>query len=257
MQTFDSVTLSWTAPTDAVSYTLQYRAAGTTAWTTATSPAANATSATITGLAANTSYDFQLTAKNADGNSSSAAMTNAMTSKVVQLSTPTSVNATSNSSTSLSVSWNAVGNASGYIIQIASNNGFNQNLSSITVPDGATTTIDITGLNAGTRYYVRMVAIGTGGYSNSGNSSSINLSTLTVAQEAALPKAAPVIETAPVLAAAALPTTNPVNQQWAGISLATNTTLTNENALVAVHLMNFDINDALFDFNGVARTVKT
>jgi hypothetical protein len=79
----------------------------------------------------------------------------------------------------LTVSWNAVPNASGYIIQYASNNGFNQNLKEITVSDGAATSIDITGLPAGTRFYVRVVAVGTGGYSNSGNSGSITISTLT------------------------------------------------------------------------------
>ena len=83
-QTETSVTLAWDSQSNLTGYTLQYRASGTTTWTTWTpAPGASATSATITGLAAGTTYEFQLTATNTGGSASST--TNATTSTIVVL----------------------------------------------------------------------------------------------------------------------------------------------------------------------------
>jgi hypothetical protein len=67
--TTSSLTLTWSAPGSggaSSSYTVQYRTTGTTTWTSFAS-GITATAATVTGLAAGTSYDFQVTAVNAQG----------------------------------------------------------------------------------------------------------------------------------------------------------------------------------------------
>jgi hypothetical protein len=56
--TTTSATVSWAAVTGASSYDLQYRVNGTTTWTSVT--ALTTTSRSLTGLAANTTYEFQV-----------------------------------------------------------------------------------------------------------------------------------------------------------------------------------------------------
>lgn len=53
----NSATLNWTAVQNAISYTIQYKATNSTAWTTTTS---TSNSKSVTGLSSNTSYDFKL-----------------------------------------------------------------------------------------------------------------------------------------------------------------------------------------------------
>ena len=69
-QTASSVTLTWSPLAGVLNYALQYRVANTTPWMYWTEPNANATSATITGLASGTVYEFRLTATNAGGSNS-------------------------------------------------------------------------------------------------------------------------------------------------------------------------------------------
>ena len=64
----NSVTLGWNAASNATSYVLQYKRASDANWTTA--PTSTGTSATITGLAASTAYNFRVQAFN-EGDSSS------------------------------------------------------------------------------------------------------------------------------------------------------------------------------------------
>ena len=67
--THQSVTLSWTAAASATGYAYQYRKLGDTSWTTLTQQ--NGTSVNLSGLQANTDYDFRVRALYADGNYSS------------------------------------------------------------------------------------------------------------------------------------------------------------------------------------------
>lgn len=57
--TANTATISWSTVNDASQYRLRYRKAGTTAWTPIVIPAPN-TSKTITGLTANSAYEFQM-----------------------------------------------------------------------------------------------------------------------------------------------------------------------------------------------------
>ena len=65
--TTTTMPLTWTAPTGgAATYTVQYAVHGTGTWTTATSTI-TVTNYTVTGLTANTSYDFQVAGANTLG----------------------------------------------------------------------------------------------------------------------------------------------------------------------------------------------
>jgi len=71
-QTVNSVTLAWNALSNLFSYTLQYRPVGVLDWWTwIPAPGGNSTGVTITGLNANTTYEFRLTATNPGGSASS------------------------------------------------------------------------------------------------------------------------------------------------------------------------------------------
>ena len=67
----NSLVLSWTASTGTapITYQPQYRLTGGSTWTN--TPTTTTTSASITGLTANTSYDFQVVASNATGSATS------------------------------------------------------------------------------------------------------------------------------------------------------------------------------------------
>jgi hypothetical protein len=67
--TSSTLSLAWSAPsvgTTPISYTIDYRPTGTTAWTIYAS-AVSSISTSVTGLSASTSYDFQVFASNALG----------------------------------------------------------------------------------------------------------------------------------------------------------------------------------------------
>ena len=72
-QTMNSVTLSWTAQSNITGYTLLYKSATATSWSTWTpAPGVAASSVTVTGLIANTEYEFQLTVTSVRGSATSA-----------------------------------------------------------------------------------------------------------------------------------------------------------------------------------------
>lgn len=75
--TSSTILVGWTAPasgTAPFSYQVAYRVTGTSPWTNFGSPVTS-TSQTVTGLVAQTSYDFQVTAVNSAGSSTSSPVT--------------------------------------------------------------------------------------------------------------------------------------------------------------------------------------
>lgn len=81
------------------------------------------------------------------------------------LSAPSSLTATANSSTQITLNWTAVTNATGYVVERATNSGFTTGLTSVYT--GAALTYVNTGLTTATQYYYRVKATGTG-YTTSG-----------------------------------------------------------------------------------------
>ncbi len=80
LSTVSTQTLTWTAPSSGAplaSYTVQYSIHGANSWTLITGILG--TSVTVTGLARNTSYDFEVAAVNAGGSSASTAATTVST----------------------------------------------------------------------------------------------------------------------------------------------------------------------------------
>jgi hypothetical protein len=106
-----SATLSWQAVIGIASYNIQYRKTGTTAWTTTT---ATTNTKSITGLLANTAYQFQVQAVCVFNSSYSAIASFTtlapcgMTSNLVSSAVTTS---------SVTLSWQAVSGATSYNIQ--------------------------------------------------------------------------------------------------------------------------------------------
>ena len=81
----------------------------------------------------------------------------------VKLDTPT-VTVLATGSNEIRVTWNPISNAGSYDIQYATNASFTRNVDTVR---SMRTLQDITRLDANTTYYVRVIAIGTGRYSNS------------------------------------------------------------------------------------------
>lgn len=75
--TNNGATVNWTAPANAATYNVQYRAVGSCDWMTLNGSTTSATSATFTGLAANTSYQVQVQALNGNAVSSYSHIPNA------------------------------------------------------------------------------------------------------------------------------------------------------------------------------------
>ncbi len=79
--TTTTATLSWAAATGATSYDLQYRVNGTSTWTSVTG--LTATSRNLTGLTANTTYEFQVRTNCAGGSSAFSSSATFTTANVV------------------------------------------------------------------------------------------------------------------------------------------------------------------------------
>jgi hypothetical protein len=156
--------MSWTAPSSGgpvSSYTLQYRVTGAGAWSQLAG--LTATSTTITGLTAGTSYDVQVAAVNAGGTSAFTPTTNAMT--VVGLpGTPSGLIAGVATSGTQPLSWTSSasgGTVATYSVRY-SVHGANS-WTSVTGITGTSTTI--MGLTASTSYDYEVQSVNAGGSS--------------------------------------------------------------------------------------------
>ena len=106
-------TVSWSAVSGAVSYSVQYKAASSSTWSTAVST--SATNRVITGLSASTLYDWRvMTNCNVNGSAYSSAQ---FTTSTGSCPVPTGVVLTYVTNTSALIEWSAVGNANSYRLQ--------------------------------------------------------------------------------------------------------------------------------------------
>jgi chitodextrinase len=145
--TSTSVSLSWTGSAGATGYKV-YRGTNVTTVT--------GTSATITGLAASTTYSFQVSATNSAGESAKSGAVSATTSSGTGTPppTPTGLTVTGVTSTSVSLAWNASAGATGYKVYRGT---------SVTTVTGTSATIG--GLAASTTYSFQVSATNASGES--------------------------------------------------------------------------------------------
>jgi large repetitive protein len=141
------------------------------AWTTFADGTSAATSATVTGLANSTSYDFQVAATNARGTGSYSATASATPTPSAP-NAPTNLTGTAGSA-QVALSWTAPANNGGsaitdYVVEYSTNGTV-----WVVFTDGVSTatTATVTGLTNGTAYTLRVAAvnaIGTGSYATTG-----------------------------------------------------------------------------------------
>jgi chitodextrinase len=185
--TSNSVALTWglsTTGTVPINYQAQYRLAGQTTWSLFGSPAANASSVTITGLTASSNYEFSVVASNPAGTTVSGVTAAKTASASAAPSAPSGLNVQSASANSLTIGWSASSGTPPITYQPQyrpSGSGTWINVGSAT----SETSVQVTNLSPGTSYDFQVIASGPGGSATS--------SVLTVSTPAATtPPSAPV-----------------------------------------------------------------
>lgn len=133
----------------------------------------NVNNRSVTGLAANTTYYYRVRAYNSGGTSGNSGTISATTLPNPPPA-PTATAATGVTNTGFVARWNAASGATGYRLDIATNNAFNSYVPGYQNFDaGNVTTKTVTGLSPGTTLYYRVRAYNTGG--TSGNSGIITV----------------------------------------------------------------------------------
>ncbi len=148
--TASAVSLSWNVPGTGGSpsgYTIQYQVSGASSWTDAS---ASGTTTTITGLSPSTTYNFEIEAYNAGGNSGFTAAVQGTTAAGTTPGVPTNFSAGSPTSSSVALSWTAPsvgGTGATYNVQYQIGSGAWTQISGI-----SGTSYTVTGLTASTTY---------------------------------------------------------------------------------------------------------
>ena len=170
------INVSWTAATNAASYTVSYATMSDFSNEATVSVGTNST--ILTGLTAETTYYVRVRAVNDEAVNGmgpwSAPVNTATLSAAAGIpGTPTLSSVTD---TSITVTWTAGNNATGYKIQYSTESDFSTT-EEVTVDGGTTLTTVLTGLTENTTYYVRVISVRTGSM-DSAASSSANTTTL-------------------------------------------------------------------------------
>jgi len=157
-KTLDGFTANWNAVTNAVSYDINVYQGITQVATK--NVLTGTTNASFTGLVHGTVYTYNVIAKgdgtnylDSDPSISSADIT------TLGLSLPTANAVTSITNHGFTANWNALAGSSGYDIIILQGTSI---VSTLNVPNQATTSLNVTGLNMGTSYSYQVVAKGDG-----------------------------------------------------------------------------------------------
>ncbi|MDR2446317.1 MAG: fibronectin type III domain-containing protein [Treponema sp.] len=154
-----SITVSWSAVTGAQEYYIYRSSTADGAYAKLTTTAAiTGTSYTDTGLSSNTAYYYKVAARNSVGAGEQSISVSA-TTLIALLSPPSSVIAVAASSSSITVSWNAVTGAQEYYIYRATSaDGSYTYLTNIT-----STSYTDTALSSGATYYYKVAAYNSSG----------------------------------------------------------------------------------------------
>ena len=171
-----SLDVTWTAPTNTgpaiASYDLQYRA-GTSGNFTNGPQNVTGTSAAIGSLAADTSYEVQVRATNAEGDGDWSFAGTGRTTATSAPGAPTGLSATASGTTAINLSWSAPGSTggaaiTGYKIEV-SPNGTSGWTDQVANTNSTATTYAHSGLAAGTTRHYRVSAINTNGAGTASN----------------------------------------------------------------------------------------
>ena len=159
--TDDSVSLRWTAVTDAAKYKVEYKASTSSTWLHATYT--SSTSATVDDLEPDTGYDFRVRARG-DGSPYSTlygdpSRTVSETTDERYAPAPTGLSATASTQTGVSLSWTAVTDAEYYKIERGASSTGPWTSVSDTI---STSSYTATGLVCNTTYYFKVSARGDG-----------------------------------------------------------------------------------------------
>jgi fibronectin type 3 domain-containing protein len=157
-QTENSISLSWQAAPDATGYKVYKGLSSDTANEYVAETAS--TSRSITGLEANTSYYFAVSAVNENGESLPTAAVEGKTSAIT-LQAPAGLSVTGQTENSISLSWQAAPNATGYKVY----KGVSSDTANEYVAETATTSYTVTGLAVNTSYYFAVSAANENGES--------------------------------------------------------------------------------------------
>ena len=171
-----SLDVTWTAPTNTgpaiASYDLQYRA-GTSGNFTNGPQNVTGTSAAIGSLAADTSYEVQVRATNAEGDGDWSVAGTGRTTATSAPGAPTGLTATASGTTAINLSWSAPASTggsaiTGYKIEV-SPNGTSSWTDQVANTNSTATTYAHTGLAAGDTRHYRVSAINTNGAGTASN----------------------------------------------------------------------------------------
>ena len=172
-KTTTSLTFEWSPVTGTKTYALGYKLTSASSYTYILT---ESTSATITGLTANTAYNVLVQSREATDatNYDESAYSSALTATTLTpLSAPTGLTSSSVTSSSATISWTAVTNASSYQITYTPSGGTSTTVTS------ATNSVALTNLSGATSYSVEVVAVGDGTtYMDSSSSSALSFTTL-------------------------------------------------------------------------------
>lgn len=145
--TTNSIDVSWASVSNASSYLLQHRVSGGT-WSTQT---VSGPSATVSGLNANTTYDFRVASDCGNETSAYSNATSATTDEEAPVcDAPVNLQSSNVTTSSFTVSWNAVSGASEYIVDFRVSGGSWGSTTS------ASNSINLTGGSPNTTYEVRV-----------------------------------------------------------------------------------------------------
>jgi len=156
------ITVTWSDAAGATGFDVQRSPNGIDTWATVGSTGQGVVTFTDGGLSSATTYYYRIVATNSGGSSAPSTVVSATTQQTTP-SAPQSPRAAALSSSSISVMWTGVANASSYQVQ-RSADGVGGWSTVATVGQAANTTTD-TGLSASTSYWYRIIATNASGSS--------------------------------------------------------------------------------------------
>ena len=170
-------TANWNAVVGATSYSIDVAtdAAFTSFVTGYNNVSVVSTSLVVPSLSSGVTYYYRVRSSNSSGSSASS-------NTISQITIPTNPTATAASAitqTSFTANWNSTTGASGYFLDVATDNGFSSFVSGYNNLTVASNSSPVSGLTAGINYYYRVRATNAGG--TSGNSTTISVITVPIA----------------------------------------------------------------------------